>query len=534
MSGLASVPAPWKHARPRNNHLGNVLYTHCEKESTMTFRMVTITLLLAVLTAANILTATETNSAYEHLKPLEWTLGDWVGEYVATADIGPIKKGDRVTSYASSRWAYNKTYMFADFQLEIDGEKRPDTHEINGWDAEDNEAVHWIYAEFGSGKGVWTEIGDNKASLRWSVDSKDGKFDGTSYLEKIDDDTHTWQARNVTLDGKPFPDWPQVTMRRQKGKAAGELWSAFCDAFAGNWVGTGNLSADFPDQGWSKGDKFTYHLTYTPDIDKNVLAGDGSFCVAGSDETAAARVSWYWDPDSAQVRAVACWNMGGIEEVTIQRKTAKGFLGTYATKGPGQEKFRARVRVDFPDPDTYTITFIDGEKKGKQLVEWKREKSPLEKASAEDLIDYHKPMLGKWKLTVEAGDEVMHGSGSWQLGKNGKCFLLSAEFDGGPGVEATVGLDPVSGKCVQTSYDSDGTYQVVTIDIPGMGNGKTLGVGLIGRWEEKRFQTDGTVVTAVETLKCLEFSENRRVFVWADRKEQGETLPDWKLTYERP
>ncbi|MGI6414816.1 MAG: hypothetical protein ACOX1P_04040 [Thermoguttaceae bacterium] len=339
----------------------------------MTFRTTVAALLATAFLIANA-TAAEPSSSYEHLKALDWTIGDWVGEYVATADIGPIKKGAHVTSYASSRWAYSKTYIIQDFQVEIDGKRTPDTHEIVGWDAGNNRAVHWIYAEIGSGKGVWTEIGQEKAVLRWSVDTKDGKFEGTSFLEKIDDDTHTWQAREVTLDGKAFPDWPKATMRRQTGTAAGDLWTSFRDALAGKWVGTGNLGADIPDLGWSKGGKFIYHLTFQPDIDGNVLAGDGSFRVAGSGQTASARVTWYWDPTLAQVRGIACWSAGLLEELTIQRKVGKSYLGTYATKGPGQKKHQARIRVHFPNPDTYTITFLDGEKKGEQLVEWKRVK----------------------------------------------------------------------------------------------------------------------------------------------------------------
>ena len=34
-------------------------------------------------------------SDYEHLKPLEWLNGQWAGEYVATSDLGAVKKGDQ-------------------------------------------------------------------------------------------------------------------------------------------------------------------------------------------------------------------------------------------------------------------------------------------------------------------------------------------------------------------------------------------------------------------------------------------------------
>ena len=79
-----------------------------------------------------------------------------------------------------------------------------------------------------------------------------------------------------------------------------------------------------------------------------------------------------WDPGARQVRLLACWSSGGIEEILIQRKTKTGFLGTYIVKFLDMETERSRIRIDYPDADSCVFKFVDGSRKGQVLSTWKR------------------------------------------------------------------------------------------------------------------------------------------------------------------
>jgi len=206
---------------------------------------------------------------------------------------------------------------------------------------------------------------------------------------------------------------------------------------------------------------------------------------------------------------------------------------------PGGKKFAGTSDQILIDADTYTWQMRDLTENGKKIPDWpkvtlKRKKPSPGGVTADDYVEFHKPLLGSWKATIEVGEQVNHGTATWQLAENKKCFMVNLQVDGYPALQAMMGYDPVSGKFTQTTFDSEGSYQVATLDIAGMKKGKKMSEGFIGKWEEKRFQADGTVVTATETLSCTEMGERRLVFVWSNRRERGKTLPDWKLTYERP
>jgi hypothetical protein len=311
--------------------------------------------------------------AYEHLKPLEWMNGDWVAEYTAAFDLGPAKKGDRVISYASQRWMLDKSYLVTDFQMEVNGRRVPDTHEIVGWDPVGMKLVHWIFAPLGAGTGVWTQVGD-KAILRWFVDTKDGKLEGTSFMEKVDADTFTWQGRNVTLGVRKLPDWPKVTNHRKKGAAAGDLWSAWRDATAGTWLGSGTLDRDLKEIGGAKGDRFEYRWTGRVDLERQAIVSEAEFCVAGKGGLTKVRALDYWDPGSANVRSLAFWASGMVEDIVISRKVGTTFLGTYTANSPGSATERVRIRIDFPDSESYVIKRLNGLGKGEVMATWKRKK----------------------------------------------------------------------------------------------------------------------------------------------------------------
>jgi hypothetical protein len=157
-----------------------------------------------------------------------------------------------------------------------------------------------------------------------------------------------------------------------------------------------------------------------------------------------------------------------------------------------------------------------------------------EEPTAEDYIKFHEPFLGAWKATVEVGGEAHVGTARWELAKNKKCFLVCLEVEGLPAVQVIMGYDPATKKWTQAGFDSDGTCLLATVEFADMRRGNALSKGQIGKWEKKRLSGDGATTFATETFSCTEMSKDRIVLVWSNRREQGKSLPDWKLTYERP
>ncbi len=162
--------------------------------------------------------------------------------------------------------------------------------------------------------------------------------------------------------------------------------------------------------------------------------------------------------------------------------------------------------------------------------------SPVSAAepTAEDYIAYHQQLLGSWNATAEEGDQTYRGTIEWRMGPGKKSLLVKVALKGQPAVQFMYGFDPVSRKFIGTGFDAQGTYQSTTLEVAGMEKGKKIEVGPVGKWEETRYNTDGSTIKALETLSCTEMGKDRIVFVWSNRNEEGKALPDWKLTYERP
>ncbi len=253
--------------------------------------------------------------AYEQLKPLQWQLGNWVTEYQAAADSGPIKKGDPVTVRFSIRWSPDHSYLVNNSFSEVSGKRVATSMEVISWNYEKSAIAHSYYGTWGMGEGVWTKVGDTP-ELEWTIHGQYGTFTGTSYGAK-GDDSWQWQIREQTHDGKKMPDMPLATFRRETGQAAGDLWTAYRNAALGTWNGQGVLRDDFGDLPIAKGDKFTMQFTLRPELDGKAAVGETVFQVVGKPFTTNCRVLAGWDPDARQIRFTALRDGELVEEIVL-------------------------------------------------------------------------------------------------------------------------------------------------------------------------------------------------------------------------
>ena len=58
--------------------------------------------------------------------------------------------------------------------------------------------------------------------------------------------------------------------------------------------------------------------------------------------------------------------------------------------------------------------------------------------TGDDYLEYHKPLLGNWKVTIQEGEKVYSGTATWELGAK-REMLCGATGSGRP--PRSAGLD---------------------------------------------------------------------------------------------
>ena len=143
---------------------------------------------------------------YEHLKDLEWMIGDWADQ----GENGPA-------AHVSFEWSESQNFILGTFAATFKNIEVTGGSQTIGWDPTAKHIRSWsFYDDGGFGEGTWSKDGD-----RWVVKSEmvlpDGKkIAATNIVTRIDADAITWQSKDRTEDGKPAPDVKEIKMKRVK------------------------------------------------------------------------------------------------------------------------------------------------------------------------------------------------------------------------------------------------------------------------------------------------------------------------------
>jgi uncharacterized protein (TIGR02246 family) len=143
-------------------------------------------------------------SHYEHLKDLEWLVGNWIDQ-----DGGAAIKTE-------CQWTRNKNFLTRSFTVSIEDRIDVAGMQVIGWDAARKQIRSWVFdSEGGFVEGVWKKSGD-----RWTVtstatlaDGKTGSF--TSISRPLDENSFGWQKVNRIADGEILPNIDEVVIVRQ-------------------------------------------------------------------------------------------------------------------------------------------------------------------------------------------------------------------------------------------------------------------------------------------------------------------------------
>jgi uncharacterized protein (TIGR02246 family) len=143
-------------------------------------------------------------SHYEHLKPLEWLIGEWVD-----AD-------EAATIQTTCRWTKNRNFISRSFAVSIADRVDLEGTQVIGWDPDKKVIRSWMFdSDGGFGAGLWTQSGK-----RWTVKAlrvlPDGrKGSAVNYLTQVNDDTFTLESTGREVDGEILPSIGPVTVTRK-------------------------------------------------------------------------------------------------------------------------------------------------------------------------------------------------------------------------------------------------------------------------------------------------------------------------------
>jgi uncharacterized protein (TIGR02246 family) len=135
-------------------------------------------------------TAVDSTSPNEHLKPLEWLLGEWV----ATTDDTAI--------LVSSRWCDEGNFILREFVVAHDSGGNISGTQRIGWDPAAKEIKSWTFdSQGGTGEDHW-----RRENNRWIVETVDVTADGkkgkTSSVYALGENGRfTWEVTSADVDG---------------------------------------------------------------------------------------------------------------------------------------------------------------------------------------------------------------------------------------------------------------------------------------------------------------------------------------------
>ncbi len=153
-------------------------------------------------------------SNYDHLKQLEWLLGDW-------KDFEGDAKGVSVESTAD--WTVNKNFIIRKFTVTIADRISAGGTQVIGWDPRANTIRSWVFDSSGEfSHADWKRDGNHRWIIRSVGVLRDGsEVSSINIVTRLDNDTFTFESRNRTTDGEPQPDIEPVTIKRLAAQSDG-------------------------------------------------------------------------------------------------------------------------------------------------------------------------------------------------------------------------------------------------------------------------------------------------------------------------
>jgi uncharacterized protein (TIGR02246 family) len=143
---------------------------------------------------------------YEHLRGLDWAVGDWAGR-TETGDEERI----------SLDWAANQNFLVGSFATTAKEVPVSAATQWIGWDPTAKHVRSWVFDESGAfGEGSWSANGDRWTAKMTLVLPDGKKAAATIHLSRVDADAISLRSTDRSVDGKSLPDTKEVKLSRVK------------------------------------------------------------------------------------------------------------------------------------------------------------------------------------------------------------------------------------------------------------------------------------------------------------------------------
>ena len=145
-------------------------------------------------------------SNFEHLRDLEWAIGDWVSQN---------PKGE--VEHITLSWTETHNFVIGSFSTTVKDVSVGSAKQWIGWDPLAKRIRSWSFDDSGAfGEGAWTKDG-SKWFIKTITVLQDGKKATATYIiGMVDADTISLEARDRKEDGNDFPDIKEVKLKRVK------------------------------------------------------------------------------------------------------------------------------------------------------------------------------------------------------------------------------------------------------------------------------------------------------------------------------
>ena len=150
----------------------------------------------------------ESSAAYQHLKALQWLIGEWVDR---------DKSSTLDTVY---QWTSNNSFITGSFTAYVQGKVDLQGTQVIGWDPVAKVIRSWVFdSQGGFGQGTWSKKGNAWVVDSSSILSTGEKASSINTYTYVDENTFTFQSEGRDIGGEPMPDIAPVTVIRKQPAA---------------------------------------------------------------------------------------------------------------------------------------------------------------------------------------------------------------------------------------------------------------------------------------------------------------------------
>jgi len=151
----------------------------------------------------------ECSVGYEHLKDLEWLIGEW------------IDKDENATLDTTYQWSKNKSFITGSFTVYVEGRVDLQGSQIIGWDPVGKTIRSWMFdSQGGFGQATWSRNGNQWIVESSSVLSNGEKASAINIYTHIDNSTFTFQSIGRQIGAELIPNIEEVFVVRKQPVAS--------------------------------------------------------------------------------------------------------------------------------------------------------------------------------------------------------------------------------------------------------------------------------------------------------------------------